>query len=308
MSLLKRIFDVFSRRPEATTAVRVRKPLTSEFRGRVLLLCHDLFPEERGGYVHQYWSEIHRMLQYRHGRPVLYTKAYPSSSTEDVLMFLQSCNDEHFLDFIEYIFKVKTFFHSAKSEQHVVTEINQLFSIDDLPYALTDVVRRTTRQFSYGSEHDVSEVVAYPKVIRKESETLHSAAIQPSLDLLANPAFASANEEFRAALDDYRKGDFRDCLVKCGSAFESVLKVICDQKGWSYTQKDTAQVLLNNVLPRTGLDPFFNQPLMLVATIRNRLSTAHGSGTQVPNVPAYVAQYAINATASAILLIYDSTI
>src|SRR5207247_6277666 len=65
--------------------------------------------------------------------------------------------------------------------------------------------------------------------------------------------------------------DIGDCLTKCGSAFESVLKVICTRKGWNYKQTDTAKTLLDIILPHTNLDSYFGQVLIIVATLRNRL-------------------------------------
>ena len=53
------------------------------------------------------------------------------------------------------------------------------------------------------------------------------------------------DDEFRKALDDYRKGDTEDCVAKCGSAFESVLKVLCQKNGIPFdANKDTAGPLL----------------------------------------------------------------
>jgi hypothetical protein len=127
------------------------------------------------------------------------------------------------------------------------------------------------------------------------------------LNLLAQPHFQGANREFRAALEDYRKGDIGDCLAKCGSAFESVLKVICDRRGWAYSQNDTASALIKTVLSKTALDGYFEQLLIIVATLRNRMSSAHGSGTVPRTPPRHVAQYAVNVTASAILLLVDET-
>jgi hypothetical protein len=42
---------------------------------------------------------------------------------------------------------------------------------------------------------------------------------------------------------------------------------------------------------------------MIVATLRNRLSKAHGAGVQIRNVPRHLAAYALNSTAAAILLL-----
>jgi hypothetical protein len=148
---------------------------------------------------------------------------------------------------------------------------------------------------------------AYPKVIMKESEVLHQNAIAPVLTLLERPHFSGANAEYLAALADYRKGDIPDCPTKCGSAFESFLKIICDRKGWAFRQTDTAKTLVNIVLPNTSLESYFEQLLLIIATLRNKLSSAHGSGTSIKQPAKHIAQYALNATASAMLLIVQET-
>ena len=63
--------------------------------------------------------------------------------------------------------------------------------------------------------------------------------------------------------------------------------------------------LLSIIIPRTSLPQFFKQPLIHIATIRNQLGSSHGAGTQPRNVPKHVAQYTINVTASAILLLVE---
>ena len=130
-----------------------------------------------------------------------------------------------------------------------------------------------------------------------------SPAMEPALNILAGAGFQHANKEFLEALEDHRKSDFGDCLTKCGSAFESVMKVICDKNSIGYKQTDTASVLLKTLLANAKLDGFWEQPLIMIATLRNRLSSSHGAGTQPKAVPEHVATYVVNATASAILLL-----
>jgi len=143
----------------------------------------------------------------------------------------------------------------------------------------------------------------YPQIIAKDNQVVHQGVIEPTLQLLNSIAFEHANAEFLKALEDQRKGDYLDCLVKCGSAFESVMKVLCDKRGIAYKQTDTASPLIKALMSRSQLDSFWEQPLTLIATLRNRLSSAHGAGTQAKVVPPHVATYAVNATASAILLL-----
>jgi hypothetical protein len=147
--------------------------------------------------------------------------------------------------------------------------------------------------------------VALPKVVMRESEMLHTRAVEPALVLLQNPGFANANKEFLAALEDYRKGDYGDSLAKCGSSFESVMKVICQKKGWPYKDTDVANTLIKTVLANTNLDGFFETLLIIIATLRNRLSSAHGAGASPKTVPQHLARYAINVTASAMILLSD---
>lgn len=85
------------------------------------------------------------------------------------------------------------------------------------------------------------------------------------------------------------------------------MKIICDTKGWPYTQADTASVLLDKILAKTGLESFFRDPLLITATLRNKLSKSHGAGGQTKVVAANTARYALNATAGAILLLIGET-
>ncbi len=150
--------------------------------------------------------------------------------------------------------------------------VNELFRSEGAPYLLTPFVKR--EENASGSPpfqmEKVIRTVAYPKVVRVDEQVTFTHAILPALAALADPAYNSANLEFRDALEDYRKGDYGDCLTKCGSAFERY---------------------------------FFEQPLVLIATLRNRLSKSHGAGPGSRNAKRHVAEYAINSTAAAILLL-----
>jgi hypothetical protein len=181
--------------------------------------------------------------------------------------------------------------------------------VDNLSYHVTDFVKEQVREVVQGPppfggrERTVIKTLAFPMVISRDSEVVHAHVIEPVLKLLQAPAFKSANAEYLEALEDYRKGDLGDCLTKCGSAFESVMKVICERKGWPYKQTDTVGPLVKTILDHTSLDNYLEPVLVIVATLRNRLSKAHGAGVQTRNVPRHLAAYALNSTAAAILLL-----
>ena len=312
------LFDVFSKRPQPP--VKAGKPLTVEFRYRVLKLCTTTFPDRP--FIYNtfsdsadtiFWLEMHEKLSYLHGRASL-AKITTNSWSEDAVAFLKDCNDDHFLDFIELVFKWERLWDSNTDPRELLKNVNHFFEVDDLPYYLTQFV--FSRPESPKSElppgvppprPDVftsfGQVIANPQIIRRDSEVLHQTAIQPVLTLLAKPAFKAANAEFLAALKDYRQGDYGDCVAKCGSAFESVMKIVCEQKGWKY--HSDAGKLLNTIMSKTRLPNFLKKPLLQTATIRNELGSAHGAGTQPRQVSRHLAQYTINLTASAVLLLVD---
>ncbi len=307
------IFDVFSRRNEAVDPFVYTIPPT--FRNKVFLFCREVFSNSRSGfggndYTREFWEEIHQVLQYRHGRLTLVEGAVFSSRAEDAIKFLTTCKDNEFLDFIEYIFRVNCLFHISMEENTIVAELNELLASESLGYVVTEMVKEEVIELVAGPPFNgrpqrVIKTVSYPIIIRKDNQVTHANIVKPALQLLTEPKYKSANDEYLKALDDYRKGDFGDCLTKCCSAFESVMKVLCDSKGWPYKQIDTASTLIRIIIQNTHLDAFFEQPLVLVATLRNKLSTSHGAGTQIRAVSQNLARFALNATASAIILLIN---
>ena len=251
-----------------------------------------------------FWSEIRKKLRILHGRPILSNKR-TRSLDDDAVEFLLNCSDEHFLDFVEMIFQSEVLWRALERDAlaGLVRDINIFLRVDDLPYVLTKIAYASER----GQRYTTGRLTALPRIICSENQVLHETAIEPTLTLLANPAFASANKEFLAGLEDYRKGKYEDCVTKCGSSLESVMIIICDRKKWPYQRSDKAARLLNIIVDRTDLGSFLKHPINVVATLRNELSTAHGAGTEPRVVPEHLARFAINATASAILLLVEET-
>lgn len=297
---IKQLFDVFSRRkPQVEKPL---KPLTAEFRNRVLMLCRDRFASSGsvfGGedYRQELWTEMHRRFAYLTGRHRLSNNPDVQDNIKDVLQFLLKCGDDHYLDFIEYIFRVECYLRACSDENTLVEEINHLFLLDDLPYALTPFIREARIENFLGGPREVQALVSHPKAVLRDHQVSYSEAISPAIQLLADKGFTSANLEFLGALEDYRKGHYGDCLTKCGSAFESTMKLICTKHRWSYMETDTAAPLLKVILAHSTIDAYFEQPLLNIAT--------HGGGTKPRSVPSQRARYAINATAAAILLLVE---
>ena len=252
------------------------------------------------------WENVHAKLLYLHGRPTL--SKPPSrrlSPIEDTITFLEGCSSEHFFDFLELISQ-----SGVGDADGFVDSINEFFDIDALPYFLTKSVYSPVRWIPFGESghgYNGRELESYSQVISRERAILHDSVIEPTLTLLTNLAFTFANQELLGALADYRKAEYRDCVVKCCSSLESAMKIICDRKGWSYAGNADATALLTNILQRTNLAPFYKSHIQLIPIIRNELSSAHGAGTQPRVIPKHVAHFVINSTASAMLFLVEET-
>ena len=160
-------------------------------------------------------------------------------------------------------------------------------------------------------EHGVGYQYKSGKIIKVDSQFIHSEAIKPALIMLSDPMYKGANEEFLKAHEHYRKGRYKECLNECLKAFESCLKTICKKRNWQYddkrsTAKDLIQIVFDN-----GLIPSFMQSHFsaLKSTLESGLPTVcnrqagHGQGSTQIIVPEYIAAYALHLTASNILLL-----
>ncbi len=228
---------------------------------------------------------------------------------EDLFAFLAECSSEEFLDFLELSFKVDHPPRAGDGSAQVIEALNEIFRVDGLPYYLTDYVRVEEESTvsplsgSFVPGERVIRTVAFPKVIVVDEEVVQEEAVAPALTALATPHFAVPNTEFRDALEHYRRGRHNDCLTSCGSALESVLKVICDRKGWAYNSSDTLSPLLEVAIPNLGLEPAFKEKFKLIGTIRNTRSSSHGGGKTQRTPERYFSQYMITATAGIVVLL-----
>ena len=311
MSLTDRLgqfFDVFSRRQKLHGPGYKPPTISRELRGRILLLYSEVisgrlntrgwgYPEDHSA---TFFAQMHQALRLLYGRANLANQRQRSDA-EDVMAFTNECTVEQLFDFIEASFKLDVARNIFGDENEFVAALNDIIRRDGAPF---EVLPGLTRQ--QPEQHYVSIIrVAFPRVVRVDEEIAHTRAIVPALSALSDPVYAGADDEFRRALQDYRAGDYSDCLGKCGSAFESVLKVLCKKNGITVQPgKDTAGHLIPPVLAKSTLDAgTFQEPLTLVARMRNRLSSSHGGGSSVRTVDQHVAQYALTATAAAIVLL-----
>ena len=310
----------------------VGKGLTKEFKNRFWMFCQEMVQPydhySQAGYrISDFWMNLRDKLRYRYGVTDLADRDRHNHVTA-IEKFLSECTDEHYLDFMEFFFQSEEIpqYFSDTELGYAVDNVNEFFEQDDLPYALTGFVISKSRsawprikkvllgfrrkpasaEFLNRNPHPlpirIVTVEEYPRIVSVDNRVLRKTVMEPVLTLLAGTSFKEPNKEFLDALTDYRNGDYGDCVTKCGSAFESVMKIICERNSWG-SQKVSSK-LLNTILNECRLPPFLKQPLTQIAVIRNELGSAHGAGSQPKEVPEHLAEYTINVTASAILMLY----
>ncbi len=301
------IFDVVWKRDQPLPNEFQTETIPQKLRSQVLWLWKDTlkkFDEDDEGWaprqnihLRQLWEAVCR----EHGVQCLCNNPLASPENDIEQALLETNDRELALSIIELSMR---FICLLSSKEY------RLFSHEVVAKTIRELNHRF-RENGVGFQFDISTL----NLIPINAPIIHENAVGPALVLLSHPDFATANKEMQEAWDDFKKSDFDDCLLKCGKAFESVMKIICDKKGWQPTnakgvlipiQTAQAQQLLDTIIAKSGMESFFGSPLILIATLRNRLS-AHGGGTATVNVPIEYARYALNATASAILLLVEAT-
>lgn len=220
---------------------------------------------------------------------------------DDVIDFLLESNDvDQVLDVVELSFRaIEKHCRIVEFIHHTQPKITPDEAIEELNIRF--------REHGVGYQYESGEI------IRVDSQIIHSEAVKPVLHLLSDPRFKGANEEFLQAHEHYRHGRYKECLNDCLKAFESTMKTICEQQGWSYQPTDTAKKLIT-VCFQNDLIPTYlqNQVTSLrsnlesgVPTVRNKLG-GHGQGSQPCIVPQYFAAYQLHMTASTILFLIEA--
>ena len=159
-------------------------------------------------------------------------------------------------------------------------------------------------------EHGIGYQYESGQIIKVDSQFVHSEVVKPALSMLSDPIYKGANEEFLKAHEHYRKRNYKDCVNNCLKAFESCLKIICQKNSWNYSEKDTANRLIEIVFKHNLIDPRMTCHFTAlgstlksgVPTVRNNQS-GHGQGPKEVVVPEYIASYILHLTASNILLL-----
>ena len=197
----------------------------------------------------------------------------------------------------------------ALSVVELMTGFTKIFA-DKYPHGIniSDTIEELNQRFR---EYGVGYQYENDQIIRVDSEFIHAEAVKPALQLLSNPMYKGAQEEFLKAHEHYRHGRYDSALTDCLKAFESTMKIILDKHGWEYDKnRDTASKLINccirnELIPKFWTDHFNSLSNMLTSSIptpRKKLS-GHGKGNDDIEVPEHLIQYVLHMTASTIVFL-----
>lgn len=253
--------------------------------------------------VNDLWYTIHNSLARELGKFNLGRESQNPFEQCKSFLLDQNTPIDNVLDVIELTFR-----YIDELIPKILQDYQQgQFYVSQLP---EDAINELNRRFQ---EHAIGYQYNDGQIIRIDSGFIHAEVVVPALSLLSNQNFEGAEQEFRSAHEHYRKAEYKDAIVDALNAFESTMKTICEECGWSYSKQASAKELINVILENELVPKYLQSHLSGlrsvleagVPTVRNKTS-GHGQGSQPISVPEYLAAYVLHLTASNIVLLVEA--
>lgn len=291
------IIDTYSSRNSAPCSKLLHDQINEACRLQIANIAKDFFTMNQAeGYGEEhFWNYIQEWLKDEHAKDSLHNEhahrvfgGYSAPSYE-VTEYLKSLKDiNHTLDTIELIFRLL-----PHAEDELVNAGYRIY------YKAKAAVEHLNKRFT---QHCIGYKFEGNIIIKIDNELMYASVTKEMFVLLEQQVFGNVNEEYLQAHRQFRSGNHKDCIVNCAKAFESTLKIICDQKQYAYQQNDTAARLLNvlyvnNFIPsylQVGMSGLRSM-LEAISVVRNNTS-AHGVGSAQINIGENFASYALHVT------------
>lgn len=283
--------------------VYIYDQLPASFRTQVFYIIEDVLENYCKYDSMDFWLEIHDSFSREKGLKRLgshYNVDWSEPAKHNIEEYLDNSSVEDVLDFIDYVFCV---FDNGLRKLHLDYGF-------DVPK--DDIINKAIAELNFRfKQHGLGYEFIGGEIVRIDNTIIHKQIVKPALKLLFDNDFEGAEEEIRHAFKYRRKSDNKNAILEAGKAFESTLKTICDKKGYAYNKdKDTAKKLIgilenNNFYP-TYMSAHINSLRTTLETgvpvVRNK-NSGHGQGNKVLNVSDEFAEYALNLTATNIVLL-----
>lgn len=306
------IFDLFSKRQKRLRGevpdIYTYNSIPDNLKVQIVHIIQDAIGVDKGYYgasdrPEQAYGTIFDILCREYGKFSL-TDGYRESKQEQVLNhFLQTNDTEIAIDIIELSFKY--------IDRIIKKDFQQYSHYTTVKINPEDAISELNERFK---ENGIGYSFDGGEIIRIDSTYVHTEITKPVISLLNSNKFKGANEEYLKAHEHYRHGRNKECLTECLKAFESVMKSICKEKGWNFSQTDTAKKLIqicfqNNLVPTFTQNQFTSLQNLLesgIPSIRNKLG-GHGQGQTPQIVDDGMTRYGLNLTGTNIIFLIEQS-
>jgi len=214
VSFVVPIFDLFSKRQRVlegkVTDVFTYDEIPRQLRMQILYIVADALGHDNGSGNEsgEVYDAIHGLLCREYGLPTLGGPSVVHENCENRLrQFVGTATTSEVLDAVEACFRA---IDNFARRQNAAYYLGSVMTADE-------AISELNERFRW---HGVGYQFESGRIVRVDSQFLHSSAIKPALSLLHDKRYAGANSEFLKAFEDYRKGDTKGCLNECLKARE----------------------------------------------------------------------------------------
>lgn len=231
----------------------------------------------------EFWQKVINRINVEYGKNV---RAI-ASPEEKVHVAFEKLNNEESLYFFELMLEEMDEYISFDYDEFV-KRVNKLFLENSFGY-----------EFVQG------------QMIRIDSKFIHQEVIMNAIQLLYEVEFESASIEYMQAFTDYKNGNLKGAITNAGKAFESTMKIICEEMNYSYKQSDNAKKLISTLMNKEFIPSYLQTHFSGLSntlesglpTVRNKHS--HGDGVIEVEVTDKIVRYALNLCATNIVLLVE---
>lgn len=299
------VIDLYSKRRKRELGqepdVYTYDDFTANLRAQICYVIADVLGIEQQSEQGRNYVSICEVLRREYGVYKLVTGLHARSSAIDELNEFISLerNVDKVIDAIELCFVI--------AESYRYKSYTYRYPQEDTGAYIDQCMSELNTRFrEHGKGYEISE----GRVLRIDSELLHTQAVKPAISFLNQSEYAGPRDEFFGAYEHYRHGNLKEALNDALKAFESTIKVVLELQGWEYEKSSPAKKLLGVLLANNFLPSYYQNHLNAlsillessVPTIRNK-EGGHGQGSEVSEVAPEIAAYVLHMTASAIVML-----
>ena len=187
----------------------------------------------------------------------------------------------HFLDFLELSLG-PTLHGRFAQDNDFVEGLNLILDRHGSPYLLTHYVyvRKEYDDRPFQSFSASISTSAYPRAYLKQTQPVQQRAIEPTLELLSDPAYSVANSDFLKALDRQRNGDYDGVLTSCAATLEGVIKATAQKRRWTVRGSGLGTVFQSFGSKTKTVPDQLKTVVNYLHERRSRAGDAHGHSTK----------------------------